>query len=203
MKRLTMVTSYVFMFFLITACQMSSNVAPTIDYKGLSAKPGVVAFGAITDIDEKQYLIEQEALFRGSLEGTGVDIERQEHALILNIPGNISFGINSAGMTWNLHSILDKISPVLKEYKYTSILLLGHSDSRGDPEVNLLLSEQRAKAIYHYLINSSVPAERMKYEGVGDKDLLIKNAETTLDNALNRRVTIEITVNKSEPEQNK
>ncbi len=200
MKRLIIGT---FSVFLVTACQMTSSVAPTIDYKGLSAKPGVVAFGSIANIDEKQYLLEQEALFRSSLESTGVDIERKEHTLTLNIPGNIGFGINSASMTWNLHSILDEISPVLKEYKYTSILLVGHSDSRGDPEVNLLLSEQRAKAIHHYFINSGVPANRMKYEGVGDKDLLIKKAETTLDNALNRRVTIDITVNKSEPEQDK
>jgi len=41
---------------------MSSNIASAIDYKGLSAKLGGVAFGSITDIDEKQYLIEQEAL---------------------------------------------------------------------------------------------------------------------------------------------
>ncbi|MCF7971626.1 MAG: OmpA family protein [Methylococcaceae bacterium] len=200
MKRLIIAASFVF---LITACQMSPNVAPTMDYKGLSAKPGTVAFGSITDVDEKQYLLEQEALFRSRLDGTGVDIERKDHTLTLNIPGNIGFGINSASINWNLHNILDGISPVLKEYKYTTILVIGHSDAKGDPDVNLILSKQRAKAIHDYLIRSSISASRINYQGIGARDLLIKEAKTTLDNALNRRVTLEITVNKAEPEQDK
>jgi len=36
----------------------------------------------------------------------------------------------------------------------------------------------------------------MKYENVGDKNLLIKNAETALDDVLSRRATMEIIVNK-------
>jgi outer membrane protein OmpA-like peptidoglycan-associated protein len=53
--------------------------------------------------------------------------------LTLNIPGNIGFGPNSASINWNLHSILDAISPVLKEYKYTSILVLGHGPKATNP----------------------------------------------------------------------
>jgi len=200
MKRLIIATSYVF---LLTACQMSPDQAATIDYKGLSAKPGLVAFGPLAGIDERQYLLEQDALFRGRLEGKGVDSVIKEPTLTLNIPGNIGFGINSASINWNLHSILDEISPVLKEYKYTSILVLGHSDSKGDPEVNQRLSEQRAKAIHDYFIHSGVPSERLGYKGVADSEPVIKDALTTLDRALNRRITLEITINKSVSEAEK
>jgi outer membrane protein OmpA-like peptidoglycan-associated protein len=115
---------------------MSPDKSATIDYKGLSAKPGLVAFGPLAGMDEKQYLLEQDALLHSRLEGKGIETDIQEHTLTLNIPGNIGFGPNSASINWNLHSILDAISPVLKEYKYTSILVLGHSDSKGNPEVN-------------------------------------------------------------------
>lgn len=193
MKRLTLFTSCVF---LITACQMSPDKSATIDYKGLSAKPGLVAFGPLAGMDEKQYLLEQDALLHSRLEGKGIETDIQEHTLTLNIPGNIGFDPNSASINWNLHSILDAISPVLKEYKYTSILVLGHSDSKGNPEVNQRLSEQRGKAIYDYFIHSGVSSGRLSYQGVSDNDPLIKDAETTLERALNRRITLKITINK-------
>ena len=193
MKRLIITTLGVFF---VTACQMSPDQKKTIDYKGLSAKPGLVAFGPLAGVDEKQYLLEQDALLHSRLEGKGVETNIQEPTLTLNIPGNIGFSPNSASINWNLHSILDEISPVLKEYKYTSILILGHSDSKGNSEVNQRLSEQRGKAIYDYFINSEVPPERLSYKGVAGNDPLIKNAETTLDRALNRRITLQITINK-------
>ena len=200
MKRLIIATSYAF---LLSACQVSPDKSGVIDYKGLSAKPGLVAFGSLAGVDGRQYLLEQDALFRSRLEGKGIDTVIKESTLTLNIPGNIGFGINSASINWNLHSILDGISPVLKEYKYTSILVLGHSDSKGDTEVNQRLSEQRAKAIHDYFMRSGVSLERLSYKGVADSDLLIKNALTTLDRALNRRITLEITINKTELEAEK
>jgi outer membrane protein OmpA-like peptidoglycan-associated protein len=193
MKRLIITTLGVFF---VTACQMSPDQQKAIDYKGLSSKPGLVAFGPLAGVDGKQYLLEQDALLRSSLEGKGIETSIQESTLTLDIPGNISFSPNSASINWNLHSILGEISPVLKEYKYTSILILGHSDSKGNSEVNQRLSEQRGKAIYDYFINSGVPSERLSYKGVAGNDPLITNAETTLERALNRRITLQITINK-------
>ena len=102
----------------------------------------------------KQNLIEQHALIRSKLLDKGVESKIEGETLVVNIPGNIAFGINSAWMNWNVHDILDKITPILKEYKYTSILVLGHSDSKGGRELNQLLSEWRARMIREYFINS-------------------------------------------------
>jgi len=177
---------------LLAACQ-SDDPNPK-----LSLAPGEVAFGTLAGMNEKQYLIEQNALFRSKLQDKGVEIKITDSMLVLNIPGNVAFDINSAKMNWNVHDILDKISPVLKEYKHTSILVLGHSDARGDRDVNQLLSEQRARAIRDYLIRSGVNGVRIISRGLGSDDLLIQNDITTLDRALNRRITLEITVNKIE-----
>lgn len=89
-------------------------------------------------------------MLRSKLLDKGVESKIEGETLIVNIPGNIAFGINSARMNWNVHNILDKITPILQEYKYTSILVLGHSDSQGDQELNQLLSEQRARVIREY-----------------------------------------------------
>lgn len=160
--------------------------------------PGEVAFGFLAGKNEEQYLLEQNALLRSKLLYKGIEPKIKEGILSLDIPGNIAFSINSAKMNWNVHEILDKISPVLKEYKHTSILVLGHSDARGDRDINQLLSEQRARAIRHYFINSGVDARRITSRGLGGHDLLIQNDVTTLDRSLNRRITLEITVKKFE-----
>lgn len=97
-------------------------------------------------------------------------------------------------MNWNLHDVLDQVVDVIREYQYSSILIIGHSDARGNNIVNQLLSQQRAKAIYDYFIRSAIHADRLSYAGVGSNDLLIEDDVTNLDRALNRRLTLKITV---------
>ena len=174
---------------LMSGCQTSSDPAPK-----WTMAPGEVAFGSLAGFDRKQYLIEQHALLRSKVLDKGVESEIKGDTLTVNIPGNIAFSPNSARMNWNVHEILDRISPILKEYKYTSILVLGHSDSAGDRDINQLLSEQRARIIRDYFINSGVDAQRITSRGLGGNDLLIHDEITTQDRSLNRRITLEIKV---------
>lgn len=174
---------------LMSGCQTSSDPAPKY-----TMAPGEVAFGSLAGFDRKQYLIEQHALLRSKVLDKGVESEIKGDTLTVNIPGNIAFSPNSARMNWNVHEILDRISPILKEYKYTSILVLGHSDSAGDRDINQLLSEQRARIIRDYFINSGVDAQRITSRGLGGNDLLIHDEITTQDRSLNRRITLEIKV---------
>ena len=177
---------------LMMACnQKNKNLTPKT-YK--SKSPGEVAFGPLAAADRRQYLIEQHALIRSKLLDKGVESKITGETLMVNIPGNIAFGINSSKMNWNVHEILDKISPILKEYKYTSILVLGHSDAKGDKELNQLLSEQRARVIRKYFINSGVEAQRITSRGLGGDDPLITDELTTLERSLNRRITLEIKI---------
>ena len=182
----------------LTACQKSSTKHVKA-YEGLA--PGEVSFGFLAGKDEKQYLLEQNALFRSKLLYKDIEPILKDGMLELNIPGNIAFSINSAKMTWNVHEVLDKITPILKEYQHTSILVLGHSDSRGNKDINQLLSEQRARAIRDYFINSGLDVRRITSRGLGAEDLLIQNDITTLERSLNRRVTLEIRVKKFEEEE--
>lgn len=179
---------------LLAACQKSStrNVKSSPE-----AVPGQVAFGPLAGEDEKQYLFEQHALFRNLFYRKGVESIINGQTLVLNIDGNITFSINSAKMNWNVHEILNKITPVLKEYKYTSILVLGNSDARGDKVINQRLSEQRANVVRDYFVSSGIDPLRITARGMGDDDLLIQDDVTTMDRALNRRIILEITINKA------
>ena len=49
------------------------------------------------------------------------------------------------------------------------------TDSAGDDEANLLLSTQRAKSVYDFLIFSGVASARLSYEGFGEQKPLETN----------------------------
>ncbi len=65
------------------------------------------------------------------------------------------------------------------------IELSAHTDSRGGDPENLILSNERAKSCFDYLVSKGIPAERMDPKGYGEKRLLI------LDTDINKLGTIE------------
>ncbi|OFY88272.1 MAG: hypothetical protein A3K10_07230, partial [Bacteroidetes bacterium RIFCSPLOWO2_12_FULL_31_6] len=68
-----------------------------------------------------------------------------------------------------------------------SIIISGHTDSEGDEEDNLKLSEARAKVVADYLITKGFERERIKYIGFGSSQSIATN-ETNEGREQNRRV---------------
>jgi OmpA-OmpF porin, OOP family len=69
------------------------------------------------------------------------------------------------------------------------ILLVGHSDTFGEPLANLALSCQRAAAVRNYLIAAGVAADRIIIEGRGETTLAVPTGDGA-SNQANRRVVV-------------
>jgi OmpA-OmpF porin, OOP family len=67
----------------------------------------------------------------------------------------------------------------------------GHTDSTGDPDYNLLLSENRAKSVMAYLISQGIEPSRLRVRGYGDTVPVQKN-NTEQGKQENRRVEFRI-----------
>ena len=67
----------------------------------------------------------------------------------------------------------------------------GHTDSRGDDQSNQLLSENRAKAVYTYLVDHGIDAARLSFAGYGETQPAHSN-DTDEGRALNRRTEFKI-----------
>ena len=67
----------------------------------------------------------------------------------------------------------------------------GHTDDQGSEEYNDRLSENRAKAVYDYLIQKGIPAERLQYKGYGMR-LPVADNSTEEGRAANRRTEFKI-----------
>ncbi|MCL2485183.1 MAG: autotransporter outer membrane beta-barrel domain-containing protein, partial [Endomicrobia bacterium] len=78
-----------------------------------------------------------------------------------------AFKTGSAKLSERAQKIVrDQAEDILK-YKFTKIIIEGHTDSTGSEAVNKKLSKARAKAVYDVFLNLGVDPDKMEYVGYG------------------------------------
>lgn len=147
---------------------------------------GALAGGAVG-----HYMDRQEAKLRAELQGSGVSVTRIGDNITLNMPGHITFAVNSADLNAQFFNVLDGVALVLKEYNKTVVEVAGHTDSTGTDAYNLQLSQRRADAVASYLVSQGIKRERLITVGAGKAYPIASNA-TEEGRALNRRVELTI-----------
>jgi outer membrane protein OmpA-like peptidoglycan-associated protein/tetratricopeptide (TPR) repeat protein len=66
---------------------------------------------------------------------------------------------------------LDKLAEMMKKYSFLDLLVTSHTDSRASDEYNIILSNDRAKAVTEYLGTQHIPADRIRLEWYGEQNL--------------------------------
>ncbi|WP_299101061.1 OmpA family protein [uncultured Winogradskyella sp.] len=102
---------------------------------------------------------------------------------------NIYFEFNKSNITLQGASELNKLVKIMTDYPDMKILVRSHTDSKGQAEYNLKLSEKRAQATVQYLISKGVSEERLSAKGMGSLEPKIncKSNCTDEQDAENRR----------------
>lgn len=148
--------------------------------------------GAVAGAGVGYYLDEQEKKLRQQTAGTGVDVTRDGNNLILNMPSEVTFDVDSSIVRPQFQTVLNEVASTLNQYEKTYIDVLGHTDSTGSDAYNQALSERRANAVADYLATRSVVRARMATRGYGETQPIADNS-TEAGRAANRRVEIRIT----------
>jgi len=86
---------------------------------------------------------------------------------------------------------LDKLVQFLQANADVRIEIGGHTDNVGSEAYNQNLSENRAKAVYDYLVEHAIPSERLGFKGYNFSEPIATN-ETDEGRALNRRTEFKI-----------
>lgn len=86
---------------------------------------------------------------------------------------------------------LDKVVEMLNNNPSVRVELGGHTDNVGSPAANQTLSEQRAKAVYNYLVSKGIAANRLSYKGYGETQPVADNA-TPEGRQMNRRTEMKV-----------
>ena len=102
---------------------------------------------------------------------------------------NIFFETAKATLLETSLAELDRLSEALQRHPRLRLEVGGHTDAVGSDEDNQMLSERRAKAVYDYLIERGVDADRLTYRGYGESRPVADN-DTPEGRAKNRRTTL-------------
>ncbi len=135
----------------------------------------------------------QEAELRRDL-GNQASITNTGDRLIVTMPQDILFSVDSATLRSDLQGDLRTIASSLNSYPNTTIQVIGHTDNTGAASYNQSLSERRAGAVAGVLVNSGVSSGRIRTLGAGESQPVASNL-TPEGRAQNRRVEIVIVPN--------
>ncbi|MCK9423164.1 MAG: OmpA family protein [Bacteroidales bacterium] len=137
-----------------------------------------------------------------SLRGTNSSI----HPLLRNIPlkpikigesvvlKNIFFDTDKFVLKDESTGELRKLIDYLQKNPKLKIEISGHTDNQGTEEYNVVLSQNRAKSVYDFLIQNGIEESRLSYKGYGFTHPVDTNS-TDQGRANNRRTEFKILEN--------
>ncbi len=135
-------------------------------------------------------LDKQAAELRGSM-SNDVKIVNAGDRLVVTMPQDILFDVDSTYVRPDLRSDLGKLAANLQKYPNTTVDVIGHTDNTGAASYNQNLSSRRASAVASVLINSGVRSSRVRSYGRGEDEPIATNL-TPEGRHQNRRVEIVI-----------
>lgn len=99
----------------------------------------------------------------------------------------IRFDSGKATIDKDSMGLLDKLIETALRCPTANIEVAGHTDSDGDSNGNMTLSEKRAQAVADYLIKAGLPTDRLRAVGYGSTQPVAAN-DTDEGKAKNRRI---------------
>ena len=109
---------------------------------------------------------------------------------------NIYYDSNKAGIRKDAARELDKLVATLQKFPSMVIELGSHTDSRGEAQDNVNLSEKRAQVAVDYIAKKGIDKSRMLAKGYGESDLVNTCMDgvscTEAEHQKNRRTTVKI-----------
>lgn len=152
------------------------------------------ALGAAGGAVYGNMLDKQEAELRQQLDNDRVRITNTGDRLIVTMPQDILFDVDSSTVRPGLRGDLMTVASSLRDYPDSTVQVVGHTDNTGDAAYNQRLSERRANAVADVLMEGGVSYGRIQTYGRGENQPVADNL-TEAGKAQNRRVEIVILPN--------
>jgi outer membrane protein OmpA-like peptidoglycan-associated protein len=121
-------------------------------------------------------------------------VERLGEGISMTFESGLMFKVNSSEISETYKEDLNSVTEVFVKYPETNIVIEGHTDDSGSDQINMTLSEKRAKAVGAYLVSKGVAASRITEKWYGESQPKYPN-DTEANRQKNRRVELAITSN--------
>ena len=124
----------------------------------------------------------------------GVSVQRVEEGIAVSFDSGILFDFDSSTLRQEGYDNLRKLVRIINRDNDTTLMIVGHTDSRGDANYNQRLSERRAQSASTFMVSQGLASSRIEVVGRGEYEPLSEN-ETDAGRQKNRRVEIAIFAN--------
>ncbi|WP_020648396.1 OmpA family protein [Solimonas variicoloris] len=152
---------------------------------------GAIAGGAVGNYMDRQQAELNQQLAEEQRNNELQITKLSDGSLKVGIASDVSFDLNSAQLRPEALDTYAKIANILKSYDKTVIHVVGHTDTTGSDDYNMRLSASRASSVATYLSSQGVPSQRIRQEGRGEREPLVRTADN-VNEPRNRRVDIVI-----------
>lgn len=104
---------------------------------------------------------------------------------------NVYFDVNKWDIKPECTPAIDNLYNTLATNPHMKIEIAGHTDSDGDSQDNLILSQHRAEAVMNYLIKLGLDPKRVQAKGYGEFKPIVPN-DNAPNKAKNRRTEVRV-----------
>ena len=121
----------------------------------------------------------------------GAKVERVGEGIQVTFDSGLLFDFDSDRVRSDAAANLNELANSLNKFPNSDLLIVGHTDSRGEDAYNMSLSQRRANSASAYLQGRGVPASRIRTSGRGETEPVGTN-DSEAGMQQNRRVEIAI-----------
>jgi OOP family OmpA-OmpF porin len=174
---------------------------PDTDGDGIADKkdqcpsaPGIVKFNGCPDTDNDGVADKNDRCptTKGTIANKGCpEIKKEDEKALTFATEGVEFETGSDVIRTSSYPSLDNVASIMAKYPNYSLSINGYTDSVGNDNNNLKLSEKRAQACFDYLVNKGVSPSNMSSVGYGEASPVADNASKE-GRQRNRRVEFKI-----------
>lgn len=163
-------------------------IGKTLGNTAAGAIGGAVVGGTVgaiigQNMDEKAKKLEEEM--------EGVTVQRVEEGIAVSFDNGILFDFDSSSLRPEGYENLRKLTKIINQDEDTILMIVGHTDSRGDEDYNLRLSERRAQSASRYMVSQGLSSSRIQIVGRGENEPIAEN-DSDEGRQENRRIEVAI-----------
>jgi len=118
-------------------------------------------------------------------------VRQERDEIVITLSGEVLFESDRAALLDTARERLLAVADALRSEPEQSVVIEGHTDSRGSDVYNQHLSRQRAESVLAFLVGEGVPAARLQAVGIGESRPIASNDDPE-GRAVNRRVELHL-----------
>ena len=175
--------------------ERTANDAATAKLKAANTAQGKELEKTAAQLEvEKEARTTAEAKLAGAMKDLAAiaAVKEEARGVVITLSGGVLFASGKFTLLETAKTKLDQVAEALKAQADDKTMLVeGHTDSRGSDAINVPLSLNRANAVRDYLVTRGVDAKKIRAVGLGASRPLLDNNKAE-NRANNRRVEIVI-----------